>query len=181
MRKYRWRAVNIIDGARSTLPETCGIGSFAGLRLGTSETKWIRGVGSARSHLEDVHAYCTVVRHQMLRYRERSFRHILLCECMPRSRGQVNYQTSSTLLREMQNPCIAQQSVSTSRHTLLTGVTHSLHPHCTPAQSKLPILALHFSFGHTIFPEMSPFLSMGSIHVSYRCEHHLDIVHTRND
>lgn len=50
--------------------------------------------------------------------------------------------------------------------TRLTGVTHSLHPHCTPAQSKLPILTPHFSLGQTNFPATCPFERTGSIHVS---------------
>ena len=69
----------------------------------------------------------------------------------------------------MQNPYKADQPrpAPPSHDERLTGVTQSLHPHCTPAQSKFPILAPHFSFGHTILPEMFPDLSIPSIHVSY--------------
>lgn len=61
--------------------------------------------------------------------------------------------------------------ISTAAHrkqkTERTGVTHSLHPHWTPAQSKLPIFAPHFSFGHTILPANTPEASIGSIQVNY--------------
>jgi hypothetical protein len=56
-----------------------------------------------------------------------------------------------------------------------TGVTHSLHPHWTPAQSKLPIFTPHFSLGHTILPDTSPFFKNGSIHVSCTVSGHVTI------
>lgn len=37
-----------------------------------------------------------------------------------------------------------------------TGQIHSRHPHFWPAQSKLPILAPHFTLGHVILPESWP-------------------------
>ena len=86
------------------------------------------------------------------------------------------------LLPDLIDLAAADAETLTRQHTPLqssptrpTGVTHSLHPHWTPAQSKLPIFTPHFSLGHTILPDTSPFFKNGSIHVSCTVSGHVTI------